>query len=168
MPRTIFALVATLTLAFTTVATACGPGGCPIGACATSGANGGVYGVQGDYYFTALLNAKALQLSEAQVAQLTARYQAQRKVEASIHKRFDEARERLQSLIGSGHADEAQVQAALDQMREIKAELRASVIKSAEEGQKLLTEAQRDRLWKLVNGEPVAVATPKGDRSPES
>jgi len=167
MPRTIFA-VAVLTLAFaTTPAVACGPGGCPSGSCSLPGA-AGVVGVQGDYYFTALLNAKKIGLSKEQVAQITERYRVQRTQEEAIRHRLDEARQRLQEVIGSGHATEAQVDAIISEMRDVKAELRASVMTSAEEGQKILTEAQRGQLWKLVSGEPVAAAAPEGKASPES
>ncbi len=167
MSHTIF-VVAVLCLAFAAApATACGPGGCPIGGCSDWG-GAGVVGIQGDYYFTALLNAKRLGLSEAQVAQLRERYQTQRTQEEALRDRLDEARQRLQETITSGNASEAQVETILSQMRNLKAELRASVVASAEEGQKLLTEAQRDRLWKLVNGEPVAATTPERTASPES
>jgi len=166
MLRSIF-FVAVFSLAFVVPAVACGPGGCAIGGCSDSG-GAGVVGVQGDYYFTALLNAKKLDLSKAQVAQLSERYRAQRTQEESIRHRLDAARQRLQETIGSGHANEAQVETIVSQMRNIKAELRASVVQSAAEGRELLTEAQRDHLWKLVNGEPVATAAPKGEASPES
>jgi len=128
----------------------------------------GVVGVQGDYYFTALLNAKKLGLSETQVTQLSERYRTQRTQEEAIRHRIDAARQRLQGVITNPTASEAQVAGILSQMRSLTAELRASVVQSAEEGQTLLTEAQRDRLWKLVNGEPVAAATPAGKASPES
>jgi len=128
-----------------------------------------VAGVQGDYYFTALLNAKKLGLSKEQVAQISERYQVQRTQEEAIRHRLDEARQRLQDVIGSGHATETQVDAIISEMRDVKAELRANVMKTAEEGQQLLTEAQRDQLWKLVSGEPVAAAAKANVKaSPES
>jgi len=167
MPRTIF-FVAVLSIAFAAIpATACGPGGCPIGGCSNSD-DAGVVGVQGDYYFTALLNAKKLDLSEAQVVQIRERYQTQRTQEEAIRHRLDEARQRLQGVITSPTASEAQVETIIAQMRNLKAELRASVVKSAAEGEKLLTETQRDRLWRLVSDEPVAAAAPEGKASPES
>lgn len=161
-------IVAVLSLALVVPAVACGPGGCSIGGCSMAG-GAGVAGVQGDYYFTALLNAKQLGLTAAQVAEISQRYRIQRTQEEAIRHRLEAARQELQGAITSGGANEAQVNAILAQMRNLKAELRASVVQGAEEGQKLLTEAQRDRLWKLVNGEPVAAAVkPETTASPES
>ncbi len=160
--------VALLSLALTLPAAACGPGGCSIGGCSMGG-GAGVTGVQGNYYFTALLNAKRLGLSDAQVAQIRERYRSQRVQEEAIRHRLDEARQQLQEAITGTSADEAQVETILAQMRNLKAELRASVLQSAEAGQRLLTEAQRDRLWRLVSGEPVAAAAkPQVKASPES
>lgn len=161
-------IVAVLSLALVVPAAACGPGGCSIGGCSMAG-GAGVAGVQGDYYFTALLNAKKLGLSEAQVARLSERYRTQRTQAEAIRHRLEAARQELQGVIASGGANEAQVETILAQMRDMKANLRVSVVQSAEEGEKLLTEAQRDRLWKLVNGEPVAAAVkPETTASPES
>lgn len=162
-----FVMFVALALA-TPPATACGPEGCPLGGC-SSAAESGVFGLQGNYYFTALLHAKKLDLSAAQVADLKGRYQAQRQTEAAIEQRLDAARTRLQAAITGAPGNEAQVQAILNEMRDLTAELRARVVESAEAGQKLLTEAQRARLWALVSGAPVATATtPEPPAAPES
>ncbi|NCO58350.1 MAG: hypothetical protein GW783_06125 [Deltaproteobacteria bacterium] len=163
-------VVAALSAALTTVpAAACGPAGCVPGGCSMAGSAGagsagagvaGVVGMEGNYYFTALLHAKQVGLSAAQVAELTARDRPQRTKDGAIQHQLDSARTRLQAVITLPGANEPQVEQILGEMRALTSELRASAIASGEAGQQLLTPAQRDHLGSLVSGEPVTAATP--------
>ena len=148
------------TLAFAaSPAAACGPegcakhAGCGAGPCPMAAANG-VFGVQGDFYFTALLNAKAIGLADDQVAALKKRYFDNRKQLDDLSKQAQDAQHRLEGLLADGGADQEQVQNVLAEMGRLKDEMRVNIQKTVEDGQSLLTDAQRQKLWQIVSGAP--------------
>ena len=148
----------TLAIAVPT-AVACGPGGCAkqagcgAGPCPMAAANG-VFGVQGDFYFTALINAKAIGLADDQVATLKKRYFDNRKQLDGLSEKMQSAQRRLEGLLADGGTDQEKVQNVLAEMGRLKGEMRINIQKTVEDGQSLLTDAQRQKLWQIVSGAP--------------
>jgi hypothetical protein len=162
MSRLFVVSIFLFTLAFAvSPAAACGPGGCAkqagcgAGPCPMAAANG-VFGVQGDFYFTALINAKAIGLAGDQVATLKKRYFDNRKQLDDLSAKMQDAQQRLEGLLADGGTDQEKVQNVLAEMGRLKAEMRINIQKTVEDGQGLLTEAQRQKLWQIVSGAPVA------------
>jgi len=125
--------------------------GCGAGPCAM-GAAGTVFGVQGDYYFTALINAKEIGLADDQVAALKKRYFANRKQLDGLTEKMQDAQRRLEALLADGGTDQEQVQNVLAEMGRLKGEMRVNIQQTVEDGQGILTEAQRHKLWQIVSG----------------
>jgi Spy/CpxP family protein refolding chaperone len=142
-------------------AVACGPGGCAnksgcgAGPCPMAAANG-IFGVQGDFYFTALINAKEIGLANDQVAALKKRYFDNRKQLDGLSEKMQDAQRRLEALLADGGTDQEQVENVLAEMSRLKGEMRVNIQKTVEDGQALLTEAQRQKLWQIVSGAPAA------------
>ena len=144
------------------VAVACGPEGCAKqpacaggGPCPMAAANG-VFGVQGDFYFTALINAKEIGLANDQIAQLKKRYFDNRKELDALSNKMQDAQHRLEKVLSTRAATDQQVRRVLSEMNGLKAEMRVNIQKTVSEGQTLLTDAQRAKLWQIVSGAPPA------------
>jgi Spy/CpxP family protein refolding chaperone len=128
----------------------CGAGPCPMGAA------GGVFGVQGDFYFTALINAKEIGLADNQIAELKRRYLDNRKQLDALSDKAQDAQRRLEGLLAAGGATDQQVRDVLAEMDRLNGEMRVNIQKTVDEGQGLLTDAQRSKLWQIVSGAPAA------------
>ena len=140
---------------------ACGPEGCAkqpgcgAGPCPMAAANG-VFGVQGDFYFTALINAKEIGLADNQIAELKKRYFDNRKQIEALSAKLQDAQRRLEGLLAAGGAGDQQVRDVLAEMDRVKGDMRVNIQRTVDEGQGLLTDAQRSKLWQIVSGAPPA------------
>jgi len=129
--------------------------GCSGGPCPMAAANG-VFGVQGDFYFTALINAKEIGLADDQVAELKKRYFDNRKQLEALSAKLQDAQHRLEGLLANGGATDQQVRDVLADMDRLKGDMRVNIQRTVDEGQGLLTDAQRSKLWQIVSGAPPA------------
>ncbi|MGD2063283.1 MAG: hypothetical protein PVF51_06840 [Nitrospirota bacterium] len=145
---------------------ACNPGGCGkragcgAGPCAM-GAAGTIFGVQGDYYFTALINAKEIGLADDQITELKRRYFANRKQLDALSQKVQDAQHRLEGLLTDGGTDQGEIEGVLAEMGRLKGEIQLNIRKTVDDGQGVLTEAQRQKLWQIVSGAPAE----EGDRT---
>jgi len=116
----------------------------------------GVFGVQGDFYFTALINAKEIGLADDQIAELKKRYFDNRKQLETLSDKLQDAQRRLEGLLAAGGAGDQQVRDILTEMDRVKGDMRVNIQRTVDDGQGLLTEAQRSKLWQIVSGAPAA------------
>ena len=76
----------------------------------------GVFGVHGDFYFTALINAKDIGLADDQIAELKRRYFDNRKELDALSNKMQDAQHRLEALLAKGGATDQQVRSVLSEM----------------------------------------------------